>query len=88
MLPFSEPKDPSSPLRGLAKAGEAIVDQVRSGIERAAAWSLPDLRMPQAEAAGAQISITINISGMEDAPAAGRASKDGVLAGLRAAGWR
>ena len=88
MLPFSEPKDPSSPLRGLAKAGEAIVDQVRSGIERAAAWSLPDLRMPQAEGAGAPISITINISGMEDAPAAGRASKDGVLAGLRAAGWR
>lgn len=88
MLPFSEPKDPSSPLRGLAKAGEAIVDQVRSGIERAAAWSLPDLRMPQAGGGGSPITITINIAGVQDAPAAGRASRDGVLAGLRAAGYR
>lgn len=90
MLPFSEPKDPSSPLRGLADAGEAIVDQVRSGIERAADLSLPDLRMPQVagSTAGAPISITINISGVHDAPAAGLASKDGVLAALRAAGYR
>jgi hypothetical protein len=88
MLPFSEPKDPSSPLRGLAKAGEAIVDQVRTGIDRAADWTVPALALPQVQAAGAPIEITINISGVPDAQAAGRASKDGVLAGLRAAGYR
>lgn len=90
MLPFSEPKDPSSPLRGLAKAGEAIVDQVRTGIDRAADWSLPDLRMPQAVGAGgsAPMTITINISGVADAEGAGRASRDGVLAALRAKGVR
>lgn len=90
MLPFSEPKDPASPLRGLSKAGKAIVDQVRSGIERAADWALPDLRMPQVAGAGAgaPISITINISGVADAEGAGRASRDGVLAALRAKGLR
>lgn len=100
MLPFSEPKDPTSPLRGLAKAGAAIVHQVRMGIEGAGEWKLPDLRLPQvdsampdlrmaqAQGAGAPIAITINIAGVPDAPAAGRASRDGVLAGLRAAGYR
>lgn len=89
MLPFSEPKDPSSPLRGLAKAGEAIVDQVRSGIERAADWTVPGLGLPQmATAAAAPMTITINISGVADAEGAGRASRDGVLAALRAKGMR
>lgn len=89
MLPFSEPKDPSSPLRGLAKAGEAIVDQVRSGIERAADWTVPGLGLPQtAGAMAAPINITINISGVADAQGAGRASRDGVLAALRAKGLR
>lgn len=89
MLPFSEPKDPSSPLRGLAKAGEAIVDQVRSGIERAADWTVPGLGLPQmATAAAAPMTITINISGVADAEGAGRASRDGVLAALRAKGLR
>jgi hypothetical protein len=88
MLPFSEPKDPASPLRGLGKAGEAMVEQVRSGIDRAAAWSLPDFNLPQMQAASAPIEITINIAGVQDAQAAGRASRDGVLAGLRAAGYR
>jgi hypothetical protein len=31
-LPFSEPKDASSPLRGLGKAGEAIVTNIQQGI--------------------------------------------------------
>lgn len=89
MLPFSEPKDPSSPLRGLAKAGEAIVDQVRSGIERAAGWTVPGLNLPQtAGAMAAPMNITINISGVADAQGAGRASRDGVLAALRAKGLR
>jgi len=33
MLPFSEPKDHSSPLYGLAKSGAAIIGQIQSGID-------------------------------------------------------
>lgn len=90
MLPFSEPKDANSPLRGLAASGEAIVDQIRSGIERAGALVPPALGMqPQAVAAGAgaPISITLNITG-GDAAGIGISARDGVLAGLRAAGVR
>lgn len=32
LLPGSEPKDPSSPLRGLAKSGRAIVDNLARGV--------------------------------------------------------
>lgn len=35
-LPFSEPKDSSSPLRGLNKAGESIVRNIQQGIQQAA----------------------------------------------------
>lgn len=35
MLPFSDPKDTSSPLYGLAKSGEALVDMMQQGIDRA-----------------------------------------------------
>ena len=34
-LPFSEPKDTSSPLYGLSKAGESIVEQIQAGMQRA-----------------------------------------------------
>ena len=34
-LPFSEPKDPNSPLRGLKQSGMALVDMVQSGISAA-----------------------------------------------------
>ena len=88
MLPFSEPKDPSSPLRGLGRSGEAIVDMVRDGMERAGAWTLPGLQMPGGvgAAASAPVSITINVNGGGDATGVGLASRDGVLAALRAAG--
>lgn len=36
VLPFSEPRDPSSPLRGLGKAGRAIGENVAAGIPRGA----------------------------------------------------
>lgn len=32
ILPFSEPKDPSSPFRGLSKSGAAIIDNIAAGI--------------------------------------------------------
>jgi hypothetical protein len=35
LLPFSEPKDPTSPLRGLAQAGEAIVKNITAGMAAA-----------------------------------------------------
>jgi hypothetical protein len=39
-LPFSEPKDSSSPLHGLAKAGESIIAQIQSGIAGAGALQI------------------------------------------------
>lgn len=35
LLPFSEPKDPTSPLRGLVRSGESIVEMLQVGIDRA-----------------------------------------------------
>ena len=89
-LPFSEPKDPSSPLRGLSDSGAAIVDQIRSGIEAAGALVAPGMGMqPAAMAAGVGgMTITINNYGMADAAGMGAASRDGVLAALRARGLR
>lgn len=90
MLPFSEPKDPASPLRGLTRSGEAIVGMIQDGINSASAWTIPALNLPEVAGAGAgaPISITINISGAGDPAGVGLASRDGVLAGLRAAGLR
>lgn len=96
LLPFSEPRDPASPLRGLSRSGAAMVEMVRSGIEQAGSWSLPKLELPKLDlagagasaGAGAPVNIAITINGMTDAEGAGRASRDGVLAGLRAAGWK
>ncbi len=90
MLPFSEPKDPSSPLRGLTRSGESIVGMIQDGINSASAWAIPALNLPEVAGAGAgaPISITINISGASDAAGVGLASRDGLLAGLRAAGLR
>jgi phage-related minor tail protein len=89
MLPFSEPKDPSSPLRGLADSGAAIVDQIRSGIEAAGALVPPGLDMRAAGVGGSTsaFNITINVNG-GDAAGVGVAARDGVLSALRAAGVR
>ncbi len=90
MLPFSEPKDPDSPLRGLADSGAAIVEMIRSGIESAGVLMPPSLGMqPQGLAAGAgPMAITINITAAGDAAGVGVAARDGVLQALRAAGVR
>jgi hypothetical protein len=90
MLPFSEPKDPASPLRGLTRSGEAIVGMIQDGINQAAAWTIPDLQMPgmAGAGAGAPINITINVTGVADPTGVGLASRDGLLSGLRAAGLR
>ena len=91
MLPFSEPRDPSSPLRGLSRSGEAMVGMIQQGISSAAALTVPQLNiMPLAAggAGGANISVTLNISGYQDGTGVGLAARDGLLTALRSAGLR
>lgn len=69
-LPFSEPKDPSSPLRGLQKSGESIVGMVQSGMERASMTVEPlaAALLPQGPQLATQTTttnhgpVTINLS--------------------------
>lgn len=89
MLPFSEPRDPASPLRGLRESGAAIVDMLQQGIADAGQLLAPSLNLAGAgSATGGALSVTINIYGGGDANGVGRASRDGVLEALRSAGWR
>ena len=53
LLPFSEPKDPRSPLRGLSKSGEAFVSNWMAGFERA---------MPRLDAAVAGFAGQLSVS--------------------------
>jgi phage-related protein len=90
MLPFSEPKDPDSPLRGLRESGAAIVDMLRQGVAEAGQLMAPRLDLAGASAgmSGGAVNVTINIYGVTDANGVGGAASGGVLDGLRAAGWR
>lgn len=54
LLPFSEPKNPASPLRGLGMAGEGIIGQIQTGMERAALNITPTIA---ANLAGAGTSM-------------------------------
>lgn len=92
MLPFSEPKDPTSPLRGLKKSGEAMMDSIQSGIEESA-LGLGKLSMhslfggaPPVAGAMNTISITVNVNGADGR--AGESVRIGVLDALRQAGLR
>lgn len=55
-LPFSEPKDPSSPLRGLARAGQALVENIQQGIEGATPLSVGGPLIGGRQASGGQLS--------------------------------
>ena len=61
LLPFSEPKDPSSPLRGLRQAGQGLVEQVQKGIDESAFGlgnvSLNNMLSPQGAGTGMGTSI-------------------------------
>lgn len=98
-LPFSEPKDPSSPLRGLSKSGEAILGQIQMGMDRAsldASGALGNLRAQFDGAAGVGaattnnnlggINVTINVPPGADTGAVRTAAAGGLLDALRAAG--
>jgi len=88
-LPFSEPRDPNSPLRGLSRSGEAMVGMIQQGISGAAALTVPQLNLPMPAAAGAgAMNITINVSGYQDATGVGLAARDGLLTALRSKGMR
>ena len=97
MLPFSEPRDSSSPLRGLGKAGKATVEMYQDGMEQAFAGLNASMSggltgmvgAPMLATAGSSsTNITINITGGGDPQAVGRAAENGVLSALRRAGVR
>lgn len=91
-LPFSEPKDPTSPLRGLGKSGQSMVRMIQDGIDREsfnvnvlggraqAAATTTNNTMP--------VSITVNVSGGADGSAISAAVQNGVLSAARSMGIR
>lgn len=93
-LPFSEPKDPSSPLRGLAKSGESMVNMIQGGINAAsisisplASALLPSTATTNNHSSTANnMTFNINIGGGVAAGDVRNGAKNGVLDALRAAG--
>ena len=96
LLPGSEPKDPRSPLRGLADAGEALIANVQRGIGSTQLninAAVPNLALAGAGAGGqagaggfAPISLTQNFYGQADGPTVQAAASDGIRAALRQRG--
>lgn len=87
MLPFSEPKDPSSPLRNLDRAGEGLIEQVQKGLDRAGFSG--GFLQPLATAAtgvGGPISVVQNFYGPADAEQVRQASEGGLRAAFRQRG--
>lgn len=98
LLPGSEPKDPSSPLRGLKKSGAALVDMFQSGMD-AASLNINPLANSLLAPAGAATttntssavhfgpgSIAITIAGNANADDVRKGVNNGVLDALRASG--
>jgi len=95
LLPFSEPKDPSSPLRDLGKSGESMINMIHEGMQRAGdklgsgLGNLAPAALNTAASTTNQVGgITINqvFNGAADAPAVRQAASTGILDALRAAG--
>lgn len=93
-LPFSEPKDPTSPLRGLAKSGAAMVDMIQSGINAASLNINPlaDSLLPAGattnNSTANNMTFNININGGGDVTGIKQGARDGILEALRATGLR
>jgi len=95
-LPFSEPKDPSSPLRGLEQSGASIIGQIQRGMEGAALTLSPSIaaNLVGAGASGA-VSTTNNHLGPISLSFSGPVT-DGMIRNaartldeeLRSRGWR
>lgn len=89
MLPGSEPKNPSSPLRRLDQAGAAIVENMMAGMEQARLTVTPQVATAlAAPAAGAVQNFYFDqvFSTQPDWGTTRAASRDGVLSALRARG--
>lgn len=69
---------------GMRESMAALAGDVNAGLR----GLVSGVQAPAMAGAGAPISITLNISGASDAQGASLAARDGVLAGLRAAGLR
>lgn len=94
-LPFSEPKDPTSPLRGLKESGAAMVDMIQSGINAAslnvnplANSLLPAGATTNNNSTANNMVFNITVSGGGDPQAIAGATKTGILDALRASGVR
>lgn len=90
MLPFSEPKDPTSPLRNLDRAGVGLVEQVQKGLDKAS-FSSGFLRPLAGAAAGATggmgpISLVQNFYGPAEPEAVRQASEKGIRSAFRQRG--
>lgn len=94
-LPFSEPRDASSPLRGLAKSGAAFVEMFQAGMDQAAALNVNALAgnlLPATEGATTNnstsygpVTINLSIEGGATQAAIGQVENK-ILGALRAAG--
>lgn len=91
MLPFSEPRDPQSPLRNLSKAGEGIIEQIQKGLDQPLSGAFLN---PVATAAGGggggpvTISLIQNFYGPADGQTVERGSRRGLTDALRQLGVR
>ena len=61
-LPFSEPKDPNSPLRGLDKAGEAFGQNLLMGLQRSMPKVAAEVALGLSGGAAVGNSYTFNLS--------------------------
>lgn len=59
MLPFSEPKDPTSPLRGLGKSGEAFASNWLAGLQRGFAGANVTIAGQMEDAVSATTNLAI-----------------------------
>lgn len=96
MLPFSEPKDSRSPLRGLGKSGKALIENFRGGMEAgidslhasfgSGLAGIASGFGSQPAARAGSMNIVVNVSGDNATYENGRAVGRGVLDELRRAG--
>lgn len=90
LLPFSEPKDPDSPLRGLKKSGAALVDMFQSGMDAASFNINPlanSLLLQPASAAASTSTVDSSVSiGTISVVIQGNADADDVRKGVTQAG--
>lgn len=93
-LPFSEPKDSASPLRGLGKSGESMVNMIQGGMEKASlnVNSLASNLVPATAGATTNnstsygpVTVNLTIQGSANDATIGKA-KNALMDALRAAG--